>query len=86
MTEWIRDLDELHGHYGTPMAPALRKVTGHVTPAYGGFITASRFCILSTVGPEGTDGSPRAAPLGPMDDDGRYAGRRHARRNQRAGL
>lgn len=59
MMDWIDDLDTLHGLYGAPMAPALRKVTGHITPAYGRFITASRFCILSTVGPEGTDGSPR---------------------------
>lgn len=57
--DWIDDLEVLHSHYGTPMAPALRKVTAHVTPAYAGFIAASRFCILSTVGPEGTDGSPR---------------------------
>ena len=57
--DWIDDLEVLHSHYGTPMAPALRKVTADVTPAYAGFIAASRFCILSTVGPEGTDGSPR---------------------------
>lgn len=57
--EWIASLDELHGHYGTPAKPAVAKVTAHLTPAYRSFITASRFCILSTVGPEGTDGSPR---------------------------
>ncbi len=59
MTVWIDDLDDLHRHYGTPSAPALCKVTPHVTPAYSRFILASRFCVLSTVGPEGTDGSPR---------------------------
>lgn len=59
MTEWIRDLEALHSHYGTPKAPALRKVTARLTPAYGRFIAAARFCVLSTVGPEGTDGSPR---------------------------
>ncbi|NTT84475.1 MSMEG_1061 family FMN-dependent PPOX-type flavoprotein [Tabrizicola fusiformis] len=57
--EWITDLDALHGHYGTPMQPALRKVTAQLTPAYRAFIQASRFCVLTTVGPEGTDGSPR---------------------------
>lgn len=57
--DWITDLDTLHGHYGTPKPPALRKVTPRLTPAYAAWIAASRFCILSTVGPEGTDGSPR---------------------------
>ena len=65
MPRWITDLDDLHSHYGTPGAAALRKETAHVTPAYGRFITASRFCILSTVGPEGTDGSPRG-DIGPV--------------------
>ncbi len=56
---WITTLDDLHSHYGTPGKPALAKVTAHLTPAYAAFVAASRFCILSTVGPEGTDGSPR---------------------------
>ena len=56
---WITTLDDLHKHYGTPGKPAIAKVTAHLTPAYATFIAASRFCILSTVGPEGTDGSPR---------------------------
>ena len=57
--DWITDLDSLHAQYGTPGKPAVAKVAAHLTPAYRGFIEASRFCILSTVGPEGTDGSPR---------------------------
>lgn len=57
--DWISDLDTLHSHYGVPKPPALRKVTQHLTPAYRDFIAAARFCILSTVGPEGVDGSPR---------------------------
>jgi len=57
--DWITDTDDLHGHYGTPKPPAVRKVAAHLTPAYRDFIAASRFCILSTVGPEGVDGSPR---------------------------
>ena len=56
---WITDLDSLHARYGTPKSPALRKVTPRLTPAYAEFVARSRFCILSTVGPEGTDGSPR---------------------------
>ncbi len=59
MTDWISDLDALHAAYGTPAKPALAKVTPHLTPSYRAFIEASRFCILTTVGPEGTDGSPR---------------------------
>jgi uncharacterized protein len=59
MTPWISDLDALHAAYGTPKQPALAKVTNHLTPAYAAFIAASRFCVLSSVGPEGTDGSPR---------------------------
>ncbi len=57
--EWISSLDDLHAQYGTPAKPAVAKVTPHLTPAYRGFLDRARFCILSTVGPEGTDGSPR---------------------------
>ena len=56
---WITSLEDLHALYGTPAKPAVAKVTPRLTPAYAAFIAASRFCILSTVGPEGTDGSPR---------------------------
>lgn len=59
MMDWITTLDDLHAQYGTPKAPALRKVTPRLTPAYRDWIARSRFCVLSTVGPEGTDGSPR---------------------------
>jgi uncharacterized protein len=59
MPIWITDLDALHALYGTPKPPALAKVTDHLTPAYAAFINRSRFCILTSVGPEGTDGSPR---------------------------
>ena len=57
--DWITTLDDLHSHYATPSKPAVAKVTSHLTPAYAAFIARSRFCVLSTVGPEGTDGSPR---------------------------
>jgi PPOX class probable FMN-dependent enzyme len=55
----VTDLDALHALYGTPGAPALDKVADRLTPLYRRWIMASRFCILSTVGPEGTDASPR---------------------------
>ena len=57
--DWISDLKTLHAHYGTPKPPAIAKVAQHLTPAYRAFLERARFCILSTIGPEGTDGSPR---------------------------
>ena len=57
--EFIDDLPALEALYGQPGAPATRKVVGQMTPLYRRWIMASRLCILSTVGPEGTDGSPR---------------------------
>ena len=56
---WITTLEDLHAHYGTPAEAATVKVTDHLTPAYRAWIDRARFCILTTVGPEGTDGSPR---------------------------
>ncbi|MEZ5912665.1 MAG: pyridoxamine 5'-phosphate oxidase family protein [Paracoccaceae bacterium] len=56
---WIEDLDALQSHYGTPGAASLVKVARRMTPGYRAWIARSRFCILSTVGPEGTDASPR---------------------------
>jgi uncharacterized protein len=56
---WITTLDELHARYGQPGEAATVKVTSRLTPAYRAWIARSRFCILTTVGPEGTDGSPR---------------------------
>ncbi len=57
--DWIDDLQGLAAHYGTPGPAALIKVAPHLTPAYRAWIAASRFCLLSTAGPEGTDCSPR---------------------------
>ena len=57
--EWVEDIKALEALYGTPGAPALRKVATRLTPLYRQWIMASRFCVLSTVGPGGTDGSPR---------------------------
>jgi uncharacterized protein len=57
--DWITTLDDLHAHYGTPAEAATVKVTDYLTPAYRAWIDRARFCLLTTVGPEGTDGSPR---------------------------
>ncbi len=57
--DWITTLDDLHAQYGQPAEAATVKVTAYLTPAYRIWVERSRFCVLSTVGPEGTDGSPR---------------------------
>ena len=56
---FIDDIETLEALYGTPGAPAMRKVARRLTPLYRKWIMSSRLCILSTVGPEGVDGSPR---------------------------
>lgn len=55
----IEDIATLEALYDDPVPASLTKVTPVITPLYRAWIGASRFCILSTVGPEGTDGSPR---------------------------
>lgn len=55
---WLEEAD-LAGIYGTPGPASIRKVADRLTPDYARFIAASRFCVLATVGPEGTDASPR---------------------------
>lgn len=57
--DWIEDIAALEAHYGEPGAASLRKVVTRLTPLYRRWIMTSRFCVLSTVGPAGTDGSPR---------------------------
>lgn len=57
--DWITTPEDLQALYGTPSDPALRKVTAQLIPSYRAVLERSRFCILTTVGPEGTDGSPR---------------------------
>ena len=56
---WVSDIASLEALYGAAGQPALRKVATQMTPLYRKWIMASRLCVLSTVGPEGTDGSPR---------------------------
>jgi hypothetical protein len=57
--QYIDTIEELESHYGEPGAASMRKVATQLTPLYRKWIMASRLCIVSTVGPEGTDGSPR---------------------------
>lgn len=55
----IDSLAALEAIYGEPGEASLVKVTPALTTSYRAWIERSRFCVISTVGPEGTDGSPR---------------------------
>ena len=55
----IGTIAELESLYGTPRRAAVEKVATRLTGTYRRWVAASRFCILSTVGPGGTDASPR---------------------------
>jgi PPOX class probable FMN-dependent enzyme len=57
--EYLTDVAQLEAVYGTPGEASLVKVANQLTPTYRKWIEASRFCVVSTVGPEGVDGSPR---------------------------
>jgi len=57
--EFIKDIKTLETFYGTPGVASTRKVVHRMTPLYRKWIMASRYCVISTIGPGGTDGSPR---------------------------
>jgi len=63
--KYIEKLDDLLGLYGQPGGASLQKVSHILTPLYAKWIAASKFCVLTTTGPEGTDGSPRG-DVGPV--------------------
>ncbi len=56
---WITSEGQLEALYGTPGAAAMQKVARRMTPTYRAWIERSRFCLVATVGPDGTDCSPR---------------------------
>ncbi|MEQ9121411.1 MAG: pyridoxamine 5'-phosphate oxidase family protein [Alphaproteobacteria bacterium] len=60
----IASLEALEAIYGTPMPRAVTKEIDYISDHYRAFIEASPFVTLSTVGPEGTDCSPRGDPAG----------------------
>jgi PPOX class probable FMN-dependent enzyme len=63
-SDTIDDIAALEAVYGS-VAPAARlKVLDHVSEDYGRFIEAAPFVVISTVGPEGVDCSPRGDPAG----------------------
>lgn len=55
----IENIAALEALYDRPVPTSLAKVAEHLTPLYRRWIGAARFCILATVGPEGTDATPR---------------------------
>lgn len=67
----ITDVKDLEALYDVVSPRSLTKVAQAMTPLYRQWIEASRFCVLTTVGPEGTDGSPRGddGPVVRLADD-----------------
>lgn len=57
--ETITSIEALEALYDAAIPKALEKVATNLTPLYRQWINSSRFVVLSTVGPEGTDASPR---------------------------
>ncbi|WP_319825710.1 pyridoxamine 5'-phosphate oxidase family protein [Thalassovita sp.] len=56
---FVDSIEELEALYGAPGTASLRKVVHRLTPLYRQWIMAARYCVVSTVGPDGVDGSPR---------------------------
>lgn len=57
--DFITNVESLQRLYGTPSEAAQIKVMHHLIPTYRAFLERARFCVLTTVGPSGTDGTPR---------------------------
>lgn len=55
----IKTVEALETLYPQVTEKSLTKVVDHITPVYAEWITQAKFVILSTVGPDGTDASPR---------------------------
>jgi PPOX class probable FMN-dependent enzyme len=55
----ITTIEALEALYDAAVPAPIRKVSSKITPLYRQWIEASRFTVIATVGPEGTDASPR---------------------------
>ncbi|MBL1437334.1 MAG: pyridoxamine 5'-phosphate oxidase family protein [Rhodobacteraceae bacterium] len=55
----IETIAELEALYGMPKEASQVKVASQITPSYRAIIEAAPFVALATVGPEGTDCTPR---------------------------
>lgn len=60
----IASIEALEAIYGHPSGGAVAKEINYISDHYRAFIEASPFVLLSTVGDEGTDCSPRGDPAG----------------------
>lgn len=56
---YIQTVDALEALYQNPSDRVINKVTSEITPLCQKWIEASRICMLASVGPEGTDDTPR---------------------------
>ena len=67
----ITCIKELEALYGEAIPASITKVVSRITPSYRRWISSARFVVLSTVGPEGADGSPRGddGPVVRIEDD-----------------
>lgn len=59
VVDLIKDIEALEALYDDAVPASVDKVAHVMTPCYRKWIEASRFVVLSSVGPEGTDCSPR---------------------------
>ncbi|MCM5681078.1 pyridoxamine 5'-phosphate oxidase family protein [Schlegelella sp. S2-27] len=55
----VHELSQLESLFGAVGEPSLRKQVAHLHPVYRPMIAASPFAVLTTVGPDGLDASPR---------------------------
>lgn len=55
----VTSVEQLEALYGAPNAASTVKEVDWITPHYRTYIEAAPFAVLSTVGPEGLDASPR---------------------------
>ena len=62
--ERIESLEQLEAIYGPPLERSLWKEVDHLAEIYRPLIAASPFMVVASVGPEGTDCSPRGDPAG----------------------
>jgi hypothetical protein len=69
--KFIETIEHLEKVYSAPSGASIIKVCSKLTPGHRSWVEHSKLCILSTVGPEGTDASPRGdeEPVARILDD-----------------
>lgn len=60
----VGSLEQLDALYPPPLARARTKEIDHLNDDYRAFIAAAPFIVLASVGPQGTDCSPKGDPAG----------------------